>query len=86
MYKVGDKVLLKNAWTTKFNQDAYLGPYTIAAVHDNGTVRARKGRVTDMFNLLNITSFTEKCFQYGGVCDTILHCSYKNRLMTSKET
>ena len=22
----GDKVLLKNAWKTKFNQDAYIGP------------------------------------------------------------
>ena len=26
-YKVGDEILLKNAWKTKFNQDAYLGPY-----------------------------------------------------------
>mgnify|MGYP000473878471 FL=1 len=46
-YRVGDKVLLKNEWKTKFNQDAYKGPYTITAVRDNGTVRARKGRVTD---------------------------------------
>ena len=28
-YKIGDKVLLKNAWKTKFNQDAYIGPYII---------------------------------------------------------
>ena len=26
LYKQGDKVLLKNAWKTKFNQDAYIGP------------------------------------------------------------
>ena len=58
-YKVGDKVLLKNAWKTKFNQDAYIGPYTITAVRNNGTVRARKGNVTDTFNLRNITPFKE---------------------------
>ena len=46
-YKQGDKVLLKNAWRTKYNQDAYLGPYVITAVRNNGTVRACKGRVTD---------------------------------------
>ena len=58
-YKVGDKVLLKNALKTKFNQDAYIGPYTITAVRNNGTVRARKGNVTDAFNLRNITPFKE---------------------------
>ena len=45
MNKKGDKVLLKNAWKTKFNQDAYLGPYTITAVRNNFTVRVRKGAV-----------------------------------------
>ena len=25
-YNIGNKVLLENAWKTKFNQDAYLGP------------------------------------------------------------
>ena len=41
----------------KFNQDAYLGPYTITAVRDNGTVRARKGKVTDTYNLRNIKPY-----------------------------
>ena len=58
-YKVGDKVLLKNAWKTKFNQDAYIGPYTITTVRNNGTIRARKGRVTDTYNLRNIIPFKE---------------------------
>ena len=44
MYKKGDKILLKHAWKTKFNQDAYLGPYTITAVRKNGTVRVHKGK------------------------------------------
>ena len=43
VYQTGDKVLLRNAQKTKFNQDPYLGSYVITAVIDNGTVRARKG-------------------------------------------
>ena len=58
-YQVGDKVLLKNEWKTKFNQDAYNGPYMITAVRNNGTVRARKGRVTDTYNLRNIIPYKE---------------------------
>ena len=58
-YKIGDKVLLKNAWPTKFNQDAFLGPYKVTAVRDNGTVRARKGRITDTFNIRNLVPFRE---------------------------
>ena len=58
-YKQGDKVLLKNAWKTKSNQDAYLDPYVIAAVRNNGTVRARKGRITDTFNIQNLTTYKE---------------------------
>ena len=46
MFKQGDKVLLKNTWKTKFNQDAYIGPYVITAVRNNDIVRACKGRVT----------------------------------------
>ena len=59
MYNKGDKVLLKNAWKTKFNQDAYLGPYTITAVRSNGTVRARKGKITDTFNIRDNAPYKE---------------------------
>ena len=59
MYYTGDKVLFKNAWKTKFNQDEYIGPYMVAEVRTNGTVRTRKGNVTDTYNLRNITSFKE---------------------------
>ena len=58
-YKQGDKVLLKNAWKTKFSQDAYIGPYVITAIRNNGTVRDRKGRVTDTFNIRNLTLYKE---------------------------
>ena len=50
-YKQGDNVLLKNVWKTKFNQEIYIDFYIIIAVKNNGTVRARKSRVTDNFNV-----------------------------------
>ena len=59
MYNKGDKVLLKNEWTTKFNQDAYLGPNTITAIRNNGTVRTCKSKVTDTFNICNIAPYKE---------------------------
>ena len=56
-YKVGDKVLLKNEWKTKFNQDSFKGPYVITDVRNNGTVRATRGRITDTYNLRNIKPY-----------------------------
>ena len=56
-YKVGDLILLKNEWKTKFNQDSYSGPLKITAVRNNGTVRACKGNLTDTYNLRNITPY-----------------------------
>ena len=32
VYHTGNKILSKNAWKTKLNQDAYIGPYTVTAV------------------------------------------------------
>ena len=57
-YTVGQKVLLKNAQTTKFGTDTYGGPYTITSINtDNGTVKMIKGNVTDTFNLRNIVPY-----------------------------
>ena len=68
MYNKGDKILLKNAWKTKFNQDAYLVFCTITVVRNNGTVRARKGKLIDFFNICNITPYKkEKLFHHGVV-------------------
>ena len=53
-YQTGYKVLLRNAWKTKFNQSAYLGPYVITAVRDNDTVRAV--RVESRTPLIYVTS------------------------------
>ena len=57
IYKQGDKVLLKNAWKTKLKHDVYLGPFVIAAVRNNGTVRDHKGKVTDAFIIQNLISY-----------------------------
>ena len=59
VYHTGDKVLLKNAWKTKFNQDAYIGPYTVTEVWNNGTICTSRGNVTDSYNARNITPFKE---------------------------
>ena len=59
VYNTGDRVLLKNAWNTKFNQDAYVCPYTVTEVWNNGTVYVRRGNVTDTYNSCNITPFKE---------------------------
>ena len=36
VYRTGDKVLQKIAWETKINQDAYIGPYSLTEVWNNG--------------------------------------------------
>ena len=59
VYHTEFKVLLKNVWKTKFNQEACKGPYTLTEVLNYGTVRAHKGNVTDTYNLRNITAFKE---------------------------
>ena len=58
-YQTGDKVLLRNAWKTKFNQNSYLDPYVTTAVRNNGTVGDRKGRVMDTFDIWNLTPYKE---------------------------
>ena len=35
VYCTRDKVLLKNAWKTKFSQDVYIGSYTVTEVRNN---------------------------------------------------
>ena len=47
VYLTRDKVLLKNAWKTKFNQDARIGPYTVTEVWNNGTECAHRSNVIE---------------------------------------
>ena len=42
-YKVGDQVVILQDLQRKYGEDRYRGPYTVNAVHDNGTVQLRQG-------------------------------------------
>ena len=59
-YKVGDQVMLLASKTRKHGSDQYLGPYTVDAVYDNGTVKLKRdtlhgGVVYQTWNIRNIT-------------------------------
>eukprot|EP00957_Ditylum_brightwellii_P067291 5107161-Ditylum_brightwellii.AAC.1 len=47
LYQVTDGVLIKGDRSSKYGDYAYKGPYDIAEVNNNGTVRIRKGSATD---------------------------------------
>ena len=53
-HKVGDKIWLENATTTKFGQDPHDGPCDIVTVNDNGTVIYKNGSLIDKINIRNI--------------------------------
>jgi hypothetical protein len=38
-YNVADKVMVKQHNSTKYGEPEYKGPYTIATVNENGTIR-----------------------------------------------
>ena len=54
MYKPEDLILKKNERKTKYGKDAYQGPWTVTHVNNNGTVKIKKGIVSDTINIRNI--------------------------------
>jgi len=58
-YRVGQRVLIKAEQGAKYGTDSYLGPFTVEAVHTNGTLRVNEGAVTDTYNIRNVTPYTE---------------------------
>ena len=56
---MADKVLVKGDRSTKYGDYAYKGPYKIVQVNNNGTVRIKKGSVTDVYNIRNIKPYNE---------------------------
>ena len=58
-YRMGDKIIIKTDSSTKFGKDPYQGPYDIVQVNDNGTIRYRKGNITDTINIRNIHPYQE---------------------------
>ena len=58
-YVVGDQVMIREDPNRKHGQDLYLGPYTVSAVYDNGTVQLQKaanngGAVYMTWNIRNL--------------------------------
>jgi len=49
--------MVKGEQSTKFDSDAYLGPYKIVQINNNGTVRVNEGVITDTYNIRNITPY-----------------------------
>jgi len=58
-YKVDDKVLLKREDKAKYRQNPWEGPYKVVKVNNNGSVRIRKGAVTDTFNIRQLKPYFE---------------------------
>ena len=59
-YKIGDLVLLKNNFTTKYAKQSYSGPFEVTKVNNNGTVNLQKGIVNYISNIRNIHPFKSK--------------------------
>ena len=49
-----DKTLIKNEQSTKYDNTAYSGPYTVTSVNDNDTLYIKKSIVTDVINIRNV--------------------------------
>jgi hypothetical protein len=57
-YKVNDDVLCESKPNlAKYSQTIWDGPYTIVKVNDNGTVRLRKGIITETINIRKIKPY-----------------------------
>ncbi len=57
-YSEGDQVLLNNEFhKAKYGTNPWLGPYEVTQVNNNGTVRLRRGVITDTVNIRNIKPY-----------------------------
>jgi len=59
-YEVGDKVLYNKHGKLRKLSTPRRGPYTVAAVHDNGTLTIRLGAVSERINIRHITPYFER--------------------------
>ena len=58
-YKVGDKVLYKREDKAKYQKDPWDGPYVLEEVFKNGTVRFKRGSLSDITNIRLIKPYYE---------------------------
>ena len=56
-YQIGDKIKLKKYNQHKYGGPEYEGPYAIAMVNDNGTVRIQRRKFYDVVNIRNIKPY-----------------------------
>jgi hypothetical protein len=59
-YSVGDQILIRKGWDSKYGSDAYKGPYEIVEVRSNGTVTVNEHDNAVSSSILNL----------GGKCNT----------------
>ncbi len=60
-YKVGDKVLLTQEGILRKAESPYSKePWTITAVHTNGTIRIQRGTKSEQLNIRRVTPFVQE--------------------------
>ena len=57
-YAIEDKILISCNGHFRKLEGPYLGPYSIVQVYTNGTVRIKRGTVTERINICRITVYT----------------------------
>ena len=58
-YQVNDKVLLERVKRTKYGEKEYNGPFTVLAVHDNGSAQIQKQNYSDVVNIRRLKPYYE---------------------------
>ena len=59
-YKINDKVLYTVPGIVPKMSSPRAGPYRVTQVFTNGTVRIRRGAITETVNIRNITPYFER--------------------------
>ena len=59
-YQVGDKILLERPGIIRKMSQPRNGPYKIIKVHTNGTVRIRRGHITERVNIRRVTPYFKR--------------------------
>jgi hypothetical protein len=59
-YQVGDKILLEKPGIIRKMSQPRKGPYEIIRVHTNGTVRIRRGNITEQVDIRQLTNAVDR--------------------------
>lgn len=58
-YTIGEKVLYKPKWKSKYGEPSYQGPYQITRVNDNGTIIICQGMLLETVNIRLVKPYKE---------------------------